>query len=132
MISAYNSALSGLDAASQRMAVSANNIANQFSTYSDVNGQTTDAPYVPQDIVQASQDNTGGVTTYTKPRNPASIPYFTPDSPQADSNGMVDYPNVSPENEMMNVILASNSYKASVKTLQTQDEMFATLLDIKS
>ena len=130
MISALNTALSGLDAAGQRIAVSANNIANAGSTYSQVDGETIDSPYVPQDVVQTSLE-TGGVRTYTRPINPPTVPVFDPSSPQANENGVVNYPNVNVESEVMNTILAKNSYKASMSIIKTQDEMFSTLLDIE-
>lgn len=125
-------ALSGLNAASLRLANSANNIANVQSTSQYVNGETVREPYTPTDVVQSSIEPTGGVRSSLQPRDPATTPVFAPDNPYADTDGIVQYPNVSLEEEVIDTKLASYDYKANLKVLKTQDDMMQSLLDIKT
>lgn len=126
-----NTAVTGLNAASQRVAVSANNIVNSQSTVAEQNGRTVNQPYVPQQVVQRSQTG-GGVGTSLRDVSPPSVPVFSPDSPVADENGMVQTPNVDLNFEVANTLLASNAYKASASVIKRADEMYQSLLDIQS
>jgi flagellar basal-body rod protein FlgC len=122
--------LSGLLAASQRVAVSANNIANQQSLASEgVDGGLENTPYVPQDVVQLSAE-AGGVTTQVQGRNPASVQSYRPDSPLADEGGLVNAPNVDPTVELVNQQIAVYDFKANLKALKVQDEMQREVLNI--
>lgn len=131
MVSSINTALSGLNAASKRLAVSSNNIANQNSTKSLENGQTVDKPYVPQRVEQISLEN-GGVKTVVKDVDPATVTQFDPDNPDADANGGIQVPNVSLESEIINQKIATYDYKANLKTLKVQDDLLKSLLDIQT
>ena len=131
MVNAINSALSGLAAASKRLQVSANNIANMHSTRTVVDGNEVVSPYIAQQVQQISQAG-GGVTTRVQDVNPRSTPIFNPEDPDADANGFVAYPNVSLENEIVNQKIASYDYKANLKTIKVQQEMEQSLLDILS
>jgi flagellar basal-body rod protein FlgC len=131
MVNAINSALSGLNAASRRLQVSANNIANMQSTKTVVTGTEVNSPYVAQRVQQVSQAG-GGVSVKVQDVSPASSQVFDPENPDADSNGFVAYPNVSLETEIINQKIATYDYKASLKTLKVQDELEQSLLDILS
>ncbi len=130
MVIALNTAVSGLNAASQQIQAAANNIANQQSVYGEKNGQPANVPYTPQDVVQSSLEN-GGVQTYTRNATTPTVPVYQPDNPVADESGVVQYPGVDQASEAVNIILANNSYKASLKTMKTYDDMMQNLLDIK-
>ncbi|MBY0356063.1 MAG: hypothetical protein K2Q12_10115 [Rickettsiales bacterium] len=129
-MSIVNVALSGLNAAQTRLANSANNVANVQSTSSVVNGQEVKRAYQPTDVNQRSIEPTGGVETSIRPRDPATIPVYAPDSPSADENGIVEYPNVNLDEEVVQQQIASYDFKANAKVLQTQDEIYQSLLDI--
>jgi len=129
MVSAINSAISGLNAASKRLENSANNLANQFSTTTILNGQTSDTPYVPTDVQQVSLQ-TGGVATVTTPRSDATTPAYDPNNPQADANGIVNYPNVDTAQELVATQIASYDYKANLKSIKAADDLQKKLLDI--
>ena len=45
---------------------------------------------------------------------------FDPSHPDADADGWVEYPNVNPVTEMVNLILASRAYEANVAALATE------------
>lgn len=128
----YGIALSGLNAASTRLANSANNVANAGSTSRLVNGSRVDGPYLPTDVVQTSVPN-GGVQTSLQTRDPATTQVYAPDSAEADANGVVTLPNVDLAQEIAGQqIPATYDYKANLKVIKAQDDMFDSLLNIKS
>jgi flagellar basal-body rod protein FlgC len=45
---------------------------------------------------------------------------FDPSHPDADADGWVEYPNVNPVTDMVNLILASRAYEANVAALATE------------
>ena len=45
---------------------------------------------------------------------------YDPGHPDADADGWVEYPNVNPVTEMVNLILASRAYEANVAALATE------------
>lgn len=127
-----STALSGLNAASARIGVSASNIANSQSTTTvGQNGQTVNKPYVPQEVVQKTQ-NGGGVSTSLRDVSPPSVPVFAPDNPAAGQDGIVQLPNVDQTREVANQILATNAYKANLNVMKRTDEMTESLLNIQS
>lgn len=105
----FSTALSGLNAATTRIANSANNIANQNTP-----------TYKATDAVQRSADN-GGVIVDIRERQPSQI-----DS----ANGKV--PNVSLEEEVVNSITAESDFKANLSVIKTQKELDKALLDIQA
>lgn len=125
----FNVSLSGLQAASTRLSAAANNIANQFSTQTRVDGETQNTPYVPQDVVQISQE-AGGVLAETRPSDRAPVQAYDPGNPSADAQGLVAYPNVDTAEELVNVKVAENDYKANLRAISVQDEIFEDTLDI--
>ena len=127
---ALNTAVSGLDAAGRRLQVSANNTANSQSAFSNVDGETTNNPYVPQEVLQSSIE-TGGVQTYTRDATVKTAPVYSPDNPAANDEGFVNYPNVDGGSEAVNMILANNSYRASLQVIKASNEMMENLLDIE-
>jgi flagellar basal body rod protein FlgC len=129
-MSVINTALSGLEAAQTRLNVSANNTANQLSTYGeDATGAPVNAPYQPQQVQNQSLQN-GGVQPVTLLSDPASIQLYDPSSSVADANGLVNYPNVRQDDEAVNRLLAAQAYKANLSVLKTEEETTSSLLDI--
>jgi len=108
-MSAIDSALSGLNAASTRLNVAANNTANQFSTKSTSNGQTTNKPYTAQQVDQVSL-STGGTQAIVK-----------------NTNQPVDEAANAVQTEM-----ASYNAKANLKVIQAQQAMEKSLVNIES
>lgn len=126
-MSGIESALSGLTASSTRLHVSTNNIANQFSSKSTVDGKTIDKPYTPQVVDQVTL-STGGVEVVLRDANPAQITVPDLTAPQ----GTTQMPNVDAAQELVNSSIASYDFKANLKSVQAQDAMQKTLLDIIS
>ena len=127
MVSAINASLSGLTAASKRIEVAANNIANQSSTKSVEGGQVINKPYTPQRVDLVSLSN-AGVQAQVSNVTPA-----TQQQPDASSDtGLSDAPNVDPAQQLIDLNVASYDFKANLKALQVQDDAQQKLLDILS
>lgn len=126
MIGAISTALTGLLAASKRADASASNIAN-MSTAGSVDGTGTYLPYQAQTTVQTANAG-GGVTATNVPKQPGIVNVFAPDSPFANSDGLVAVPNVDLAEEAVNLKLAELSYKANISVLKTAEDMTEELL----
>jgi flagellar basal-body rod protein FlgC len=127
-------AVSGLNVASLRLQVAANNIANSLS-----DGPLPDAAnpeefpnaYTPLRINQA--DVVGGETSATVTTvSPATVASFDPTAPFADSNGMVARPNVDLANEFMQLLIARYTFAANAQVIRADAQMSASLLNIIS
>lgn len=126
MINAIGIALTGLNAASQKLNAGAANIANAGTTGSLIDPDK--APYTPKETITTSL-NTGGVSTKITDRSPAFIPAYDEDSPFADENGLIGTPNVDYAEEIINMKMAEISYKANIKTISVSSDMFEELLE---
>ncbi len=136
MSSVFDIAASGLQAQSQRLAVSADNVANVSSLGVHPDPQLAKPEgFAPQRTVFSSQalgGVGGGVAASTAPITPASFLSYQPDHPDADADGLVPLPNVSLEREVVEQIQALRLFQANVATIQTQDRMLGALLDMVS
>lgn len=126
-----STALSGLNASSTRMGVSANNVANVHSTTRVEDGKLSNIPYSPQ-TVSAESLKEGGVKASVQDISKPSVPFFDPDSPVADENGIVQTPNVDFITETVEQIRATTAYKASLAVMRREDAMTQSLLNIQS
>ncbi len=131
MVSAISSALSGLAAASQRLNVSAQNIANSESTQTVRNGQVVNEPYVPQKLVQKTQEG-GGVVTDVQPVSPATQNLYDPDNAAAGVDGVAAFPNVDTAGELVNAQLSLYNAQANINVLRVQDKLSKSLFNIIS
>ncbi len=120
--------LSGLVAASSRLQVSANNIVNANSV--SPTGSFADAArvYQPQRAINTPLAG-GGVKTSTATLSPPQVPVFAPDSPLSDGNGFVNIPNVSLAEEIVQLKIAAQAYKASATVIRTADALLETLTE---
>lgn len=122
-------AVSGLNAASARLYAAANNIANANDTgaLQPTPGQIQ--PFQPQQVAQ--QATAGGGTIATNvPVTPASDPALDPNSPFANAQGPVAVPNVDTAQELVDTQVASVSYDANLKVIETASKMQGYLLNI--
>jgi len=125
MISSFNIALSGLQAASTRLAVSAGNVANVTARRPlDADGNATGL-YQPQRTVQTSTIG-GGTQATAAAITPAHQPIADPTSP----TGLAAVPNVDLGHEAVEQIQAELSYKANAAIIRTAWDMEKTLLDM--
>ena len=131
MSTAIDSALSGLAVASKRIDIAASNLANQSSTATQVNGVTTNQPYIPKDVVQISL-GAGGVRAEVRDANNTAVKHHDPESPQADEYGFVATPNVDTAEQLVKMQIASYDFKANLKSIKIADRLQQNLLDMLS
>jgi flagellar basal-body rod protein FlgC len=129
-------ALSGMNAATRRLQVSASNVANVASTGALPNARGTvpaGAPtaYAPLEVVQTANADGGTQTTVTTV-TPSTTAVSDPQAPFANQDGLVAAPNVDLAQELINQMMASYSFAANAKVLTADDRMTKTLLDIKA
>ena len=130
MFSIFDIAGSALSAQSQRMNVTASNLANADTTSGPDN-----AAYRARQVVFESQyqagSNIGGVrvSQVVEDGSPMRQEY-RPGDPLADASGYVTMPNVEPVGEMVNMISASRSYQANVEVMSTSKEMMLKTLTL--
>ncbi|WP_437610715.1 flagellar basal body rod protein FlgC [Erwinia sp. V71] len=128
LLNIFDIAGSAMTAQSQRMNVSASNLANADSV-TGPDGQ----PYVAKQVVfqvnAAPGQATGGVKVaeVVDDPTPARLVY-DPGNPMADEKGYVKMPNVDVVAETVNSMSASRSYQANVEVLNTVKTMMMKTL----
>ncbi|MFS2224024.1 flagellar basal body rod protein FlgC [Pantoea sp. B65] len=128
LLNIFDIAGSAMTAQSQRMNVSASNLANADSV-TGPDGQ----PYVAKQVVfqvdAAAGQATGGVKVaqVVDDPTPAKLVY-DPGNPMADEKGYIKMPNVDVVSETVNTMSASRSYQANVEVLNTVKSMMMKTL----
>ena len=121
---------SALSAQSQRMNVSASNMANADSV-TGPDGQPYKAKQVVFQVDAAPGQETGGVKVAQIVDDPAPMRMvYEPGNPMADAKGYVQMPNVDVVSEMVNTISASRSYQANVEVLNTTKSLMMKTLTL--
>lgn len=121
---------SALRAQSQRLNVSASNLANADSVVGP-NGTPYQAKQVYFKVNSVVEQGVGGVAVdriVNDPSPPRMV--YEPGNPFADERGYVQMPNVDVVSEMVNTIAASRSYQANVEVLNTVKTMMQKTLTI--
>lgn len=124
-----NIAATGLSAQRIRINVISSNLANANTTKTE-----TGEPYRRKDIVfkeLLEGEYRGGVRVekVVEDQKPFVLKY-EPGHPDANEEGYVQYPNVNPIEEMVNMIEASRSYEANVTVLNTAKQLAMRALEI--
>ncbi len=130
MSSVTTIALSGLNAASARLRVSAENVANA-ATSGPLPGSARSAPtaYAAKRVDQtANADGSTHATVSTA--SPATVAAYDPSAPFANGQGMVAMPNVDLAGEMVQQITARLSFAANAQLVKADYKMTASLLDV--
>jgi len=141
--SAASTALSGVLAASTRLDVAANNIANaqdtgklsastQSPTSSALTGvQSSNVAGQVYHALQATPKSlsSGGVAVSVT-RSSKSGVAFSPDDPNANSDGLVATPAIDEVTQITALTSATQDYKASAMMLKTANDMAKTLLNV--
>lgn len=130
-MSIFQIAGSALTAQSQRMNVSASNIANANSTVGP-DGQPYRAREVVFQMMPSRNSNAvGGVRVASVVQSDAPMrKHYDPGNPLADAKGYVTMPNVNVVAETVNVISASRSYQANVEVINTAKALMAKTLTL--
>ncbi|WP_011301734.1 flagellar basal body rod protein FlgC [Cupriavidus necator] len=127
----FDVAGSAMAAQSQRMNVTASNLANADSVVSP-DGQAYRTKQVIFGMAPTpGQSDVGGVQVQGVMEDP-SPPRMVhnPTHPMANAEGYVVMPNVNPVEEMVNMISASRSYQANVEVLNSAKNMMLKTLTI--
>ena len=126
-------AVSGLNAATRRLEVSASNIANIETTGAlpTANGTlAAGAPPAYQPLrLNQTESATGGTQTSVTAAAPSYVAVSDPQAPFANQDGLVAAPNVDLSQEAINQIIASYSFSANAAVLKAANQMSKTLLD---
>jgi len=130
MLNIVDIAGSALSAQSQRMNVSASNMANADSV-TGPDGQPYRAKQVVFQVNAAPGQETGGVKVAEVVDDPAPMRMvFQPGNPMADAKGYVQMPNVDVVSEMVNTISASRSYQANVEVMNSAKSLMLKTLTL--
>ncbi len=126
----FSVAGSAMTAQSQRMNVTASNLANADSV-AGPDGQPYRAKQVVFEVAPSGQQDIGGVqvSRVIEDPSPARMVY-DPKNPHANGDGYVAMPNVNVVEEMTNMISASRSYQANVEVLNTAKTLMVKTLTI--
>jgi flagellar basal-body rod protein FlgC len=133
MSSVLSIAISGMQAATTRLEVSARNVANVRSAGALPDGQGNDGaprPYTPQRVDQVDVSG-GGTQAVVSDVSPASVPTYDPGALYANAEGMVAYPNVDLTEEAIQQLIARYTFAANARVVTAYDQMAKSLLDIK-
>lgn len=126
----FNLAASAMSAQSQRMNVTASNLANADSV-AGPDGQPYRARQVVFEVATENADDVGGVRVAEVVEDQSPLrTVFDPKNPRANGEGYVTLPNVNVVEEMTNMISASRSYQANVEVLNTAKTLMVKTLSI--
>lgn len=117
--SIFGIAGSAMTAQSQRMNVTASNLANADSV-AGPDGQPYRARQVVFEVASSAGQDIGGVRVARVIEDPSPMRMLhDPKNPLANAEGYVTLSNVNVVEEMVNMISASRSYQANVEVLNT-------------
>jgi flagellar basal-body rod protein FlgC len=129
----FDIASSGMAAQRLRVQLIASNVANSETTRTKEGG-----PYRRKDAVFQAQDlgfsgalaNAGvRVASIQTSQEPFQTRY-EPSHPDANAEGVVNYPNINPVEEMVNLTEASRSYEANIAVVRSAKAMATSALAI--
>jgi flagellar basal-body rod protein FlgC len=126
-------ASTGMAAQRLRVQLIASNIANSETTRTKEGG-----PYRRKEAVFQSQDmgfsgalaNAGVRVASIRTSQEPFLTRFEPGHPDADPDGVVNYPNVNPVEEMVNLTEASRAYEANIAVVRAAKAMASSALEI--
>jgi flagellar basal-body rod protein FlgC len=129
-MSIFDVAGSAMTAQSQRMNVTASNLANAESV-TGPDGQPYRAKQVVFQVNPVAGADVGGVKVAGVVDDPSPLKtVYDPKNPAANAQGYVTMPNVNPVEEMVNMISASRSYQANVEALNTAKTLMLKTLTV--
>jgi flagellar basal-body rod protein FlgC len=129
-LSIFDVAGSAMRAQSQRMNVTASNLANADSV-TGPDGQPYRARQVVFEMAPSGGQDIGGVRVarVIEDQSPMRM-LHDPKNPLANADGYVAMPNVNVVEEMVNMISASRSYQANVDVLNTAKTLMLKTLTV--
>lgn len=128
LLSGINVTSSALNAEKIRMNVVAENIANAQTTH-DVDGQPYHRKVVSFESVLDGAEKGVRVSNVSTDTTPGQTVY-NPTHPDADSNGMVQMPNVNLATEMVDLMNSSRAYEANLAVVRNSKQLASQALSI--
>jgi len=130
MFSIFNVSGSAISAQSMRLNVVASNLANTDAV-AGPDGQAYKSRQVVFQTVPMGNEATAGVKVngITESTEPFKR-IHNPNHPSADAQGYVNYSNVNPVEEMVNMISASRSYQNNVEVMNTAKTLLLKTLQM--
>jgi len=126
----FHVAGSAMAAQSQRMNVTASNMANADSV-AGPDGLPYRAKQVVFQVDADARDDVGGVRVASVIEDSSPLrTVYDPKNPHANTEGYVSLPNVNVVEEMTNMISASRSYQANVEVLNTAKTLMVKTLSV--
>ncbi len=123
----FGIAASAMTAQSQRMNLTASNLANADS----VTGPDGKPYRARQVVFEAQAEAAGGVRVARVVESTAAMrQVHEPGNPLADAQGYVSLPNVNPVEEMVNMISASRSYQNNIEVMSTAKSLLLKTLQL--
>jgi flagellar basal-body rod protein FlgC len=125
-------AVSGMNAATLRLRVSASNVANTLSDGPLPDAANVGAYPAAYNALQVDQTDTvgGGTNATVTTASPGTVPVYGPNAPYADSQGMVASPNVDLSSEIIQQLVASYTFAANAQVVRSDAQMTAALFNI--
>jgi flagellar basal-body rod protein FlgC len=129
LFNVFQIASSALTAQSERLNVTASNLANADSATGP-----DGVPYKAKQVVFQAQPAANGLAgvkvagVVEDPSAPRRV--YDPKHPAADGQGYVTLPNVSVVDEMVNMLSASRSYQSSVEVMSTAKTLLLKTLSL--
>jgi len=126
-------ASTGMAAQRLRVQLIASNVANSETTRTREGG-----PYRRRDAVFQTQDlgfsgalaNAGVRVASIQTSQEPFLTRYEPGHPDANADGVVNYPNINPVEEMVNLTEASRSYEANIAVVRSAKAMATSALSI--
>ena len=136
MSSILSIAVSGITAASERLQVSANNVANANSdgplpSVDPATAAQYPQAYVPQTVNQVETAG-GGTKAVVSNAQPGTVAAYDPTAPYADQNGMVAEPNVNYTTQAMQQLTARYDMVFNVYVARVYSRLMKSLVDIQT
>ncbi len=121
---------SAASAQTQRLNVVASNLANA-DTVAGPDGKSYKARQVVFQTLMMGEATSAGVrVTDVVEDNSSGRKVHAPNHPAADAEGYVTYSNVSPVDEMVNMISASRSYQNNIEVMNTAKSLLLKTLQM--
>ncbi|OIQ72180.1 flagellar basal-body rod protein FlgC [mine drainage metagenome] len=130
MLSIFSVSGSAISAQSQRLNVVASNLANADAV-AGPDGQAYKAREVVfQTVPMGSEASAGVKVSGITESNAPFKRVHDPNHPSADADGYVNYSNVNPVEEMVNMISASRSYQNNIEVMNTAKTLLLKTLQM--
>lgn len=122
-------AATGLSAQRIRISVLSSNMANANTTRTEEGGPYRKKNVIFKQVLQGEHKGGVQVDKIYEDTKPPRLQY-DPTHPDANEEGYVAFPNISPVEEMVNLLEAARGYEANIATITTAKQLASSALAI--